>query len=123
NGGCTRRCRVTACCPSMPATPRTSRAPTSSRLLCWLVSRADSHARSRKRHNRGSKMTASALQRDNEVSDLALLAGVAAGEEAAFTVLVHRYQHRFYGVARRMLGNDADAEDAVQTAFVIVFRK
>jgi RNA polymerase sigma-70 factor, ECF subfamily len=68
-------------------------------------------------------MTASALRRDTPVPDLDLLAGIAAGDEDAFTTLVQRYQGRFYGVARRMLGDDADAEDAVQTAFLIVFRK
>jgi RNA polymerase sigma factor (sigma-70 family) len=68
-------------------------------------------------------MTTSPLRGDTPVSDLDLLGGIAAGDEAAFTALVQRYQGRFYGVARRMLGDDGDAEDAVQTAFLMVFRK
>lgn len=54
--------------------------------------------------------------------DAELLERVAAGSEAAFTELVGRYQHRFFGVARRMLGHDGDAEDAVQATFLRVFR-
>jgi RNA polymerase sigma-70 factor, ECF subfamily len=68
-------------------------------------------------------MTASARRREDAASDLDLLARIAAGDEDAFTTLVQRYQARFFGVARRMLGDDGDAEDAVQTAFLIVFRK
>jgi RNA polymerase sigma-70 factor (ECF subfamily) len=55
-------------------------------------------------------------------SDSELLAAVAAGREEALAGLVERYQARFYGVARRMLGGDADAEDAVQIAFLHVHR-
>lgn len=58
-----------------------------------------------------------------ELSDAALLAGVADGRAEAFTVLVRRYQRRFYVIARRMLGRDADAEDAVQLAFLHVLTR
>jgi RNA polymerase sigma-70 factor, ECF subfamily len=54
--------------------------------------------------------------------DADLLAEIAAGDESAFDALVGRYQSRFYGIARRMLGSDADAEDAVQLAFLHVLR-
>ena len=54
--------------------------------------------------------------------DPELLAEIAAGDERAFGELVARYQARFYGVARRMLRSDADAEDAVQLAFLHVHR-
>jgi len=47
---------------------------------------------------------------------------IARSDEEAFTKLVERYQGRFYRVARRMLGNDHDSEDAVQLAFLRVFR-
>lgn len=56
-------------------------------------------------------------------SDTALLARIARGEAAAFETLVVRYQHRFYSVARRMLGNPQEAEDAVQRAFLRVLQK
>jgi RNA polymerase sigma-70 factor (ECF subfamily) len=55
-------------------------------------------------------------------SDSDLLAAIAAGSDGAFAALVERYQARFYGVARRMLGGDADAEDAVQIAFLHVHK-
>jgi len=56
-------------------------------------------------------------------SDPDLLEAIAGGDERAFGELVARYQGRFYGVARRMLRSDADAEDAVQLAFLQVHRK
>ena len=43
---------------------------------------------------------------------------VARGDEAAFTELVGRYGGRLLGVARRLLGSRADAEDAVQRALL-----
>jgi RNA polymerase sigma-70 factor (ECF subfamily) len=54
--------------------------------------------------------------------DAALLAAIAAGDEAAFTALVRRYERRFYSVARRMLGEEREAQDAVQTALLRIFR-
>ncbi len=58
--------------------------------------------------------------RADQASDAALLAAVARGRADAFTVLVRRYERPFYMIARRMLGRDADAEDAVQIAFLHV---
>lgn len=59
---------------------------------------------------------------DSEAPDTALLKHMAAGNEEAFVTLVRRYQDRFHAVARRMLGDDAEAQDAVQTAFFHVYR-
>jgi len=56
-------------------------------------------------------------------SDAVLLERVAAGDEDAFADLVGRYQARFFRVALRILGNERDAEDGVQLAFLRVFRK
>lgn len=56
-------------------------------------------------------------------ADAVLLRRIAAGNEDAFTALVRRYQDRFYSVARRILGDDRDSEDAVQRAFLQVFLK
>src|SRR6266700_1780371 len=47
-----------------------------------------------------------------------LMGRVARGDEAAFTELVGRYGGRLLGVARRLLGSRADAEDAVQRALL-----
>jgi RNA polymerase sigma-70 factor, ECF subfamily len=57
-----------------------------------------------------------------EASDAALLADVAVGDHESFAVLVERYQARFYAVARRMLGDKTEAEDAVQTALLHILR-
>ena len=50
--------------------------------------------------------------------DKRLMGRVARGDEAAFTELVGRYGGRLLGVARRLLGSRADAEDAVQRALL-----
>ncbi|HZP42977.1 MAG TPA: RNA polymerase sigma factor [Candidatus Binatia bacterium] len=56
-------------------------------------------------------------------SDAVLLRRTARGDEASFATLLRRYERRFYGVARRLLGDDRDAEDAVQLAFLRVFAR
>lgn len=68
------------------------------------------------------KLTTSAKLKEGEAPDYTLLARIAAGDEEAFAILVRRYGNRFYGVARRMLGNEGDAEDAVQATFLRVYR-
>jgi RNA polymerase sigma-70 factor, ECF subfamily len=67
-------------------------------------------------------MRAVTEQSGSEPSDATLLARIAAGHDDAFATLVLRYRGRFYGVARRMLGGDADAEDAVQAALFRIYR-
>ena len=44
------------------------------------------------------------------------------GEVEAFGHLVHKYQRRALGHARALTGNDADAADAAQNAFLDAFR-
>ena len=43
---------------------------------------------------------------------------VRAGETAWFEVLMRRYNRRLYRVARSILGDDAEAEDVMQEAYV-----
>lgn len=52
----------------------------------------------------------------------ALVAALQAGEDAAFEKLVRTHSGRLLAVARRMLKNEDDAQDAIQEAFVSVFR-
>ena len=44
-------------------------------------------------------------------------------DEAALDVLLRRHESRVFGLAYRLLGNRADAADATQEVFLIVFRK
>jgi RNA polymerase sigma-70 factor (ECF subfamily) len=55
-------------------------------------------------------------------SDAALVRRVLDGETEAFADLVARYRDRLARYAVRMLGNHADAEEAVQDAFVRAYR-
>src|SRR5512135_598444 len=48
---------------------------------------------------------------------------VAEGDAEAFHALVQEYQHMVYAVCRRMLGNEADAEDATQACFLELARR
>jgi RNA polymerase sigma-70 factor (ECF subfamily) len=49
-------------------------------------------------------------------------ARLRAGDTQAFETLVTTYQHRVFGVALRMLGNAAEAEDVAQEVFLRAHR-
>ena len=55
-------------------------------------------------------------------SDSELAAGLAAGDESALAGLFDRYGALAYGVALRVLGDPGRAEDAVQDAFLKLWR-
>jgi RNA polymerase sigma-70 factor, ECF subfamily len=55
-------------------------------------------------------------------SDEILVQALQDGDADALTVLFERHGPRLLGVALRILGNDAEAEDAVQQTFFDVFR-
>jgi RNA polymerase sigma-70 factor (ECF subfamily) len=54
--------------------------------------------------------------------EAALLTRLRAGEDAAFESLVRQHGGRMLAVARRLLGSEDDARDAVQEAFVSAFK-
>jgi len=54
-------------------------------------------------------------------NDLALMAEVARGDEVAFRQLSRRHLPAMLGLARRILGNAADAEDVAQEAMLRVW--
>jgi len=59
----------------------------------------------------------------DEVSDADLLTEYMQGRAEAFEELVQRHGRMVFGVARRILHNDHDAEDAFQAAFLILAQK
>lgn len=63
----------------------------------------------------------SAPARDPE-SAQHLIAAAQSGDTAAFGRLVELHQQRVFRTARAILGNDADAQDAAQEAFLRAFR-
>lgn len=52
-----------------------------------------------------------------------LVEGLRAGDEAAFETVVRRHGGRMLSVARRILRDEAEAEEAVQEAFLQLHRK
>jgi len=60
-----------------------------------------------------------ALQVEN---DAALVQGLKGGEEWAFEALVRAFGARLLATARRLVGNEEDARDVVQSAYLSAFR-
>ncbi len=56
-----------------------------------------------------------------ETSDEDLMLQVAKGDESAFRRIVSRHAAKTFALTRRMLGNDADAEEIVQEAMLRVW--
>ncbi|WP_229852039.1 RNA polymerase sigma factor [Streptomyces roseolus] len=54
--------------------------------------------------------------------DLLLVVRAAEGDEEAFEVLVHRHAPAMLQLAERLMGSRAEAEDAVQDAFLSAWR-
>jgi RNA polymerase sigma factor (sigma-70 family) len=72
------------------------------------------------RHLRRAALTGS----DASLADGELLESyLARRDEAAFEALVRRHGPMVLGVCRRVLRNDADAEDAFQATFLVLVRK
>ena len=56
------------------------------------------------------------------VDESALLQGLKKGEDWAFEALIRTFGARMLSVARRIVGNDEDARDVVQSAYLSAFR-
>ncbi len=59
---------------------------------------------------------------DGAPADSEIVRRAQAGDHDAFRILVERYQGRAYGLALRILRNEEQAKDAVQDAFLKVYR-
>jgi RNA polymerase sigma-70 factor (ECF subfamily) len=55
-------------------------------------------------------------------TDAALLARLARGDNGALELLMRRHNQRLFRVARAILKDDADAEDALQDAYIDAYR-
>ena len=55
-------------------------------------------------------------------SDTELVARLKRGDDTAFEAIVRAHGGRLLAVARRFLGNDQDAQDAVQDAFIRAYK-
>lgn len=60
--------------------------------------------------------------RDAEVDDASLLARYAGGDQTAARLLTARHAPRVFAVARRMLGEQAEAEDVTQETMLRLWR-
>ncbi|HTH81064.1 MAG TPA: RNA polymerase sigma factor [Ramlibacter sp.] len=56
------------------------------------------------------------------IADAELAARIASGDGAAFELLMRRHNRRLYRIARSVLRNGADAEDALQESYLAVYR-
>jgi len=55
--------------------------------------------------------------------DSALVAGLCAGDETAYELLIQRFEQPVYSLVSRLLDDPADAADVTQEVFLKVFRK
>jgi RNA polymerase sigma-70 factor (ECF subfamily) len=55
-------------------------------------------------------------------SEQAIIRRAIAGEHEAFAILMRRHNRRLYRLARAIVRNDAEAEDALQDAYLDAFR-
>lgn len=61
-------------------------------------------------------------ERTTEATEAELIAALQRGDEQAYERMVRWYGGRLLNTARRLLGNEEDARDALQDAFVSAFR-
>src|SRR5688572_6219902 len=57
-----------------------------------------------------------------EPSDLAVATAIASGDHEAFRALMQRHNRLLYRTARSIVKDDFDAEDAVQSAYLLTYR-
>ena len=55
-------------------------------------------------------------------SDSELVQAIASGDHEAFRALMRKYNRLLYRTARSILNHEDDAEDALQTAYLLIYR-
>jgi RNA polymerase sigma-70 factor (ECF subfamily) len=70
-----------------------------------------------------SSATAVPVAAAGESHDAQIARRVAVGDQAALRALMRRYNRRLYRLARATLRDDAEAEDALQDAYVLAYRR
>ncbi|OAB55273.1 hypothetical protein AY599_07140 [Leptolyngbya valderiana BDU 20041] len=61
-------------------------------------------------------------ERPGLIDDGCIVARILAGDRTAFELLMRRHNEQLYRVARAVLRNDADAQDALQEAYLRAYR-
>jgi RNA polymerase sigma-70 factor (ECF subfamily) len=70
----------------------------------------------------GERALSDPAQAPGQTDEAQLLEGLRGGENDAFELFVRQYSGRLLAIARRLLGNEHDAQDAVQEAFLSAFK-
>jgi RNA polymerase sigma-70 factor (ECF subfamily) len=68
-----------------------------------------------------TSLPASAAER-GAADDVTLADRISHHDSAAFEIMMRRYNARLFRVARAILQNEADAEDALQEAYLAAYR-
>ena len=58
----------------------------------------------------------------DKLSDLELAQRISTGDKGAFELLMRRHNQMLYRTARSILKDEAEAEDAVQEAYLLAYR-
>lgn len=72
--------------------------------------------------NDGSPMADSAVMAAWRDDDPTLMRRMATGDHTAFELLMRRHNRRLFRLARATLRNEAEAEDALQEAYIAAYR-
>src|SRR5580692_5635165 len=86
------------------------------------IAQAHRAGESRGRHRPYTQVMGESRVAEGELSDEALLAGMAVGEQSAAVAFVRRYQRRVFGLAYSMTSDAGVAEDVAQEAMIRVWK-